>query len=115
MQEAPAAPGWIQPHFELAEELPLENKKVYQASWIPDADASSAALCVHAEEMAELYVNGRFCDVGFWPPQRLHIPADALRPGENRLRLVVTGSPANRYGNQKVPYGLMRPQETEQR
>ena len=115
MQEAPAAPGWIQPRFELAEELPSENKKVYQASWILDADASSAALCVHAEEMAELYVNGRFCDVGFWPPQRLHIPADALRPGENRLRLVVTGSPANRYGNQKVPYGLMRPQETEQR
>lgn len=29
-----------------------------------------------------------------------------LRPGANRLRLTVTGSLANRYGERPVPYGL---------
>lgn len=46
-------------------------------------------------EMAELYVNDRFCDVGFWAPQRLRIPENILKNGENRLRLVITGSRAN--------------------
>jgi len=59
-------------------------------------------------EMAELYVNDRFCDVGFWAPQRLRIPENILKNGENRLRLVITGSRANRYGKEKVYYGLQQ-------
>jgi len=72
-----------------------------------DLPAEQAVLTVGAEEMAELYVNDVFCDVSFWSPHRLFIPADVLREGENTLRLVVTGSLANRYGRAPVWYGIL--------
>ena len=67
---------------------------------------SSAVLELRAEEMAELYVNDRFAGAGFWPPQRFDL-LPFLHEGENSLRLAVTGSLANRYGQKKVPYGLL--------
>ena len=105
LPEAPAAARRIAPEFALTGEDPALCRKVYEATWTADG-AGDVEVAVRAEEMAELYVNDRLCDVGFWPPQRLRIPRDALRPGVNRLRLVVTGSPANRYGNESVGYGL---------
>lgn len=66
----------------------------------------NAVLELRVEEMAELYVNDQFAGVGFWPPQRFDL-LPFLREGENSLRLVVTGSLANRYGQKPVPYGLM--------
>ena len=105
LPEAPAAARRIAPEFALTGEDPALCRKVYEATWTADG-TGDVEVAVRAEEMAELYVNGRLCDVGFWPPQRLRIPRDALRPGVNRLRLVVTGSPANRYGNESVGYGL---------
>ena len=67
------------------------------------------ALRIDAEEMAELYVNDRFCGVSFWSPHRFEIP-QALTGGKTALlRLIVTGSLCNRYGI-PVPYGL---RETE--
>ncbi len=107
LPEAPAEPVRIEPLFSLVEEDPAENRKIYQAVWNGQGGESEAVLSVCAEEMAELYVNGRFCDVGFWSPHRLRIPGGYLTEGENRLRLVVTGSRANRYGKEKVFYGLM--------
>ena len=105
LPEAPAAARRIAPEFALTGEDPALCRKVYEATWTADG-AGDVEVAVRAEEMAELYANGRLCDVGFWPPQRLRIPRDALRPGVNRLRLVVTGSPANRYGNESVGCGL---------
>ena len=92
--------------WSLVSEEPEHFRKTYTANWGGQADADEIELTVAGEEMAEIWVNGTFCDVSFWNPHRLHIPAECLRPGENRLELRMTGSPANRYGTQKVQYGL---------
>lgn len=62
-------------------------------------------LEIDAEEMAELWVNGKFAGVSFWNKHRFDLKG-LLRPGGNAFRLVVTGSLANRYGKHAVPYGL---------
>ena len=63
-------------------------------------------LSFEGEEMAELLVNGVLCDVSFWSPHTLRIPADLLKK-KARCTLVMTGSAANLHG-EKVPYGLTR-------
>ena len=70
-----------------------------------ESDGRDLLVSVEAEEMAELYAGGQLAAVGFWPPQRLRVPASMLHGGVNELRLVVTGSLANVYGS-PVPYGL---------
>lgn len=96
-------------HPEFQEES-RENLQIsYTASVRIDAAqlrADRVTLQVDAEEMAELYVNGAFSGVGFWPPQRFELKP-SLHEGVNTLRLVVTGSLANRYGNHAVPYGII--------
>ena len=97
------------PAFTLVSEDKHAVRKEYRASLTVTADQLArpgAVLELRAEEMAELYVNGRFAGVGFWPPQKFDL-LPFLREGENSLRLAVTGSLANRYGQKKVPYGLM--------
>lgn len=66
----------------------------------------SLVLELKAEEMAELYVNGAPAGAGFWKPQRFELK-HLLHSGKNTLRLVVTGSLANLYGERAVPYGLL--------
>ena len=99
---------WLRLPFAPAGEDPDALTKTYAATLERDPADAARPLCleVSAEEMAELYVNGRFCGVGFWPPQRFEIPADLLTPGQNELRLVVHGSLANRYGN-GAEYGVL--------
>ena len=82
-------------------------RKIYHACL--EGQKRDIALRIDAEEMAELYVNDRFCGVSFWSPHRFEIP-QALTGGKTALlRLIVTGSLCNRYGI-PVPYGL---RETE--
>lgn len=83
-------------------------KKTYTAELIctaAQACADHPALALDAEEMAELWVNGTFVGVSFWSTHRFDLH-DYLREGTNELKLVVTGSLANRYGNRSVWYGL---------
>ena len=96
------------PEFELVSEDPAAVRKVYEARITAGSQLlghGSVRFQVRAEEMAELYVNGEFAGVGFWPPQSFDV-RPYLREGENSLRLVVTGSLANRYGQKPAPYGL---------
>lgn len=89
---------------------PAEVRRSYEARLAVTAGQlahGSLVLELEAEEMAELYVNGVFAGVGFWPPQRFELKP-FLREGENTLHLVVTGSLANRYGDRAVPYGCSR-------
>ena len=85
---------------------PLHKK--YEAT-IPftaaQAALPSAWLCLQAEEMAEVYVNGALAGVGFWAPQCFDLKP-YLKVGENTIRVVVTGSLANRYGKKPVWFGL---------
>lgn len=100
--ETPA--GKMQVGWTLQEEDRENFRKIYTAELESDGDGD-ALVEVQAEEMAELYVNDAYLDASFWPPHSFRIPAGMLKRGRNTLRLVVTGSPANRYGR-PVPYGL---------
>ena len=96
------------PDFTLVSEDIQPAKKRYQASIIVTEEmlnASSVILEIHAEEMADLSVNGRSAGVEFWSPQRFDL-RPLLQTGRNLLQVEITGSPANRYGR-PVPYGLI--------
>lgn len=96
------------PEFKLVGEDAAQTQKIYEAGLDFDtqlADGQDAVLEIEAEEMAKLYVNGVAAGVSFWPTHRF-VLTDYLRRGKNSLRLVVTGSRANLYGNLPVPYGL---------
>ena len=69
--------------------------------------AATPLLTLPGQEMAELTVNGQPAGTSFWPPHKFPL-AGLLTPGKNTLTLILTGSPANRYGTQPVPYGLER-------
>ena len=87
---------------------PALAKKVYCAAVsISAAELSrhSVTLTTHAEEMAELLVNGRSAGAGFWPPQTFEL-SGLLREGRNELTLIVTGNMANLHGKHSVWYGL---------
>lgn len=94
-----------QPVFSLDHEDQSACQKVYHAT-LPPCD-TDAEICVDAEEMAELYVNGEFCGVSFWTPHRFRVPFSRTRGRPADLRLIVTGSRANRYGR-PVWYGLKK-------
>ncbi len=96
------------PRFQMIGEDETAITKTYAATLTLDETHAGrpASLTLEAEEMAELTVNGVDCGASFWTPHRFHIPAGALRAGENDVRLTVTGSLANRYGKEKVWYGL---------
>ena len=96
------------PRFGLIDEDGVALTRTYAASLALDGSFAGqpARLALDAEEMAELTVNGVDCGASFWTPHRFDIPAGVLRAGENDVRLVVTGSLANRYGKEKVWYGL---------
>ena len=93
--------------FRLTEERPDAVQKVYEADYPVDAlpDGGRLLLPVQAEELCELTVNGQDAGAAFWSPCAFEV-GGLLRPGANRLRLTVTGSLANRYGERPVPYGL---------
>ena len=97
------------PTFTMVSEDERDLRKEYRATLTVTAAQlaqPNVVFEIRAEEMAELYVNGQFAGVGFWPPQRFDL-LPFLHEGENSLRLVVTGSLANRYGQKPVPYGLL--------
>ena len=102
----PEAPGRVLDAscFTLQEEDPARCTQTWTAE-IP-AGPRDVLLRVEAEEMAELYVNDQLVGAAFWPPQQFRIPHTLLEKPA-RLRLVITGSPANRYGR-PVPYGLKK-------
>ena len=88
--------------FTLTSDDPERIRKVYTADIA--CGGRDLTVTVNAEEMAELHVNGRFFGAAFWSPQRFRVPAEGRE--RLRLRLTVTGSPANRYSSVHIPYGL---------
>lgn len=83
-------------------------KKTYTAALSCNVRQSRSLhpiLALDAEEMAELWVNGQFAGASFWSTHRFDLHG-LLKEGINELKLIVTGSLANRYGKQPVWYGL---------
>lgn len=96
-------PASLQADFTLQSQDGRRAQKTYAAQ-VP-RQREDAELTVHAEEMAELYANGRFLGVSFWNAHTFLIPKGVLAEEQNTLTLRVTGSRANQYGR-PVPYGL---------
>ncbi len=59
-------------------------------------------------EAARVIINGQPAGDLLWPPRRLRVE-QFLRPGENRLTLVVTNTMANRLEPAPLPSGLLGP------
>ena len=96
------------PEFTLKKADGIQVKKTYTAEMEcseEQANAEYPLLEINAEEMAELWVNGKFAGASFWNKHRFNLKG-LLHPGSNAFKLVVTGSLANRYGKHAVPYGL---------
>jgi len=91
--------------FNLVEDDKENYKKTYVTSFINDAKTESCHFEVKCEEMAECYVDDEFCDVAFFN-HKFEI-GKFLKEGENTIKLVVTGSIANKYNEDKIFYGIM--------
>lgn len=93
-------------HFRQEEEDDEHFVKTYTVEYEKKEDAMRHEFFeVAYHEMAECYVNGQFCGVEFFC-RRFEIGA-LLHKGKNTIRLVVTGSAANRYNEEKIDYGIM--------
>lgn len=79
--------------------------KVYDALLETETPAGDERITVRGNEMAECFVNGQFAEVSYGERHHFNI-GGLLQPGTNRLQLNVYGSAANRYTDQKIPYGL---------
>jgi hypothetical protein len=82
-------------------------KKTYLADYSAESAAGNEAISVEAEEMVECFCNGSFAGVSFWNPHTFTIGSFLIK-GQNQIKLIVTGSIANRYSNTAIPYGLIK-------
>ncbi|MBR4720286.1 MAG: hypothetical protein IK057_00850 [Clostridia bacterium] len=57
-------------------------------------------------EQAEVYLNDRYVGYKLWAPYTLDV-TDYVKQGKNSLKIEVTNSLANKYGNVKLPSGLL--------
>lgn len=101
------------PEFVLKQHDRKKIQKIYEA----DLNVSKQELLhpyvtisIEAEEMAELFINEKFVGAAFWSPHVFEL-TKFLEVGKNKLRLVVTGNMANRYGKIPVFYGLASEKE----
>lgn len=95
-------PDWTE-RFRPVEEK--ENQKVYVLEENFPAVSGEECFAVKACELVECYCNGEFVDFSLWGQHRFEI-GTFLKPGENEIRLVVTGNAANKYENAGIAFGL---------
>ncbi len=82
--------------FTLLREDGENCRKIYTAR--VERQETDLTVEVETQEMAEVYAGEELVGAAFWPPQRITVPAGMLRKGPVTLKLVITGSRANRYG-----------------
>ena len=95
-------PDWTE-RFKPVEEK--ENQKVYVLEENFPSVSGEECFAVRACELVECYCNGEFVDFSLWGQHRFEI-GTFLKPGENEIRLVVTGNAANKYENAGIAFGL---------
>lgn len=91
--------------FNLTENDTKNYKKTYVAEFAVDKETKNLYFEVNCEEMAECYVNEEFCDVAFFN-HKFEI-GKFLKEGSNSIKLVVTGTIANKYNDDKIFYGII--------
>lgn len=80
-------------------------EKTYAMNYNVDSPVGNEVLSVTAEEMAECWCNGRFIGVSFYNKHKFEC-GPFLNAGDNAIKIVVTGNAANRYTENRIPYGI---------
>lgn len=80
------------------------EQKIYTAVYEKRCAAQNEYFKVSCGEMTECYINGIFCSVSLFDNE--FDTGDFLHEGQNEIRLVVTGSAANKYSDKRIPFGL---------
>ena len=91
--------------FKAAGEDKQSITKEYQVEYVSSMPTGNEVIKAYGQEMAELYCNGSFVGASLWSPHRFDV-GGYLNPGRNDIRLVFSGSIANRYTDQEIPYGM---------
>lgn len=82
-----------------------ENRKIYTLRKVVASVSGEECFSVRGTEMIECYCNDRFVDVSLWGPHCFNLGV-FLKPGENEVKLVVTGNAANIYEQAGIFFGL---------
>jgi hypothetical protein len=64
--------------------------------------------CDNAANIMELKVNQKHVGVRCWPPYRFDV-TPYIKPGKNRIKILVTNTSANSFDHTPVPSGLLAP------
>lgn len=91
--------------FKLAEDDKINFVKSYVAEYLKEDEARGEYFEIQCEEMAECYVNDKLCGVSFF--NHCFDIGELPEKGNNVIRLVVTGSIANKYSDKSIPYGIL--------
>ncbi len=97
-------------YIDIEPKLVHTDRKRYVKTYSMTVDGAliqeNTYLRLNADEVVEWWINGKLAKVTFWNPHVL--PAsEFLRKGSNTVTVRVIGSVANKYGKQRVPYGLL--------
>lgn len=82
-----------------------ENRKVYVLRKEVTSVNGEECFLVRGTEMIECYCNDQFADVSLGGPHCFDL-GSFLKPGENEVKLVVTGNAANIYEQAGIFFGL---------
>lgn len=91
--------------FRLTEESEKDFTKTY-VSPLPGGKEENLYIKFKAEEMAECFVNNSPAGFSLWNEHEFYV-SPYLHDGENEVRIVVTGSAANKFTDNKIPYGMI--------
>ncbi len=80
-------------------------EKTYAMNYNIDKPEGNEVFSVTAEEMVECWCNGSFVGVSFYNKHKFEC-GPFLKEGDNDIKLVVTGNAANRYTDNRIPYGI---------
>ena len=91
--------------FRLTGESKEEFTKTY-VSPLPAGRKENLYIKLNAEEMVECFVNGSPAGFSLWNEHEFYV-SPYLYEGENEVRIVVTGSAANKFTDNKIEYGII--------
>lgn len=85
-----------------------DNQATYMWKYHTPTDEAkpvgNETFTVCGEEMAQCWCNGHYAGASLYSPHHFSI-GSMLQSGENEIRIVFTGSAANYYNQEEIPYG----------
>lgn len=89
--------------FKLVSEDVKNSVKIYTGNYF--GIKNDLYICVTADDMAECFVNGKYCGFSLWNEHEFYI-SPYLVDGINIIELKITGNAANKFSESRIAYGL---------